>query len=76
MDELRTKPEVQISVWADGNNGYISFLGMCRVQLLKVASAKFQDCTLTDQITRERITFQTRVLHDSPKLTSAFKDKA
>jgi len=31
MDELRTKPEVQISVWADGNNGYISFLGMCRV---------------------------------------------
>lgn len=28
MEELRTKPEVQISVWADGNNGYINFLGM------------------------------------------------
>lgn len=33
MEDLRTKPEVFISVWADGNNGYISFLGMCEVEL-------------------------------------------
>jgi len=27
-------------------------------------------------LTREKITYQTRVLYDSPKLTSSFKDKA
>jgi hypothetical protein len=36
MDELKACPEVQISVWADGNNGIISFLGMCRVHLKEI----------------------------------------
>ena len=76
MDELKTAPEVKVSVWADCNNGQINFLGVCRIQLRDIANANFQDRSFTDMKTREKFTYQTRVLSQSLKLKSARKEKA
>ena len=31
IEELRTKPEITFSVWADPNNGYIESLGSAKI---------------------------------------------
>lgn len=47
-DELNTKPEVIVSVWADSNNGQVEFLGLQSVSLRKLGNTKFADRTFTD----------------------------
>lgn len=47
-DELTTKPEVVISIWADASNGQVEFLGLQSVNLRKLGNAKFADRSFTD----------------------------
>ena len=72
-EELHTKPEVIVSVWADGHNGQIESLGTSRVPLSKLGNCKFVDRSFIDQSTRENVLYQTRVLYENARLTSAFK---
>ena len=51
-EELNTKPEILISVWADGHNGQIESLGTSRIDLRKIGKQKFVDRTFTDQKAR------------------------
>ncbi len=74
-EELTTKPEIQISVWADGHNGQFESLGTCRVELCKIQNKKFVDRKFVDSKTRRQITFQTRVLYETGQLVSSFRDK-
>ena len=74
-EELTTKPEILISVWADGHNGQFESLGTCRVELYKIQNKKFVDRKFTDSKSRKQITFQTRVLYETGQLVSSFRDK-
>ena len=77
MEELRTKPEIQLTVWAEANKQII-FIGISRVQIREIASDRvsFADRSFVDQVTREKVTFQTRVLYETVQLASAFSDKS
>ena len=77
LQELRTKPEVVVTVWADPANGQkaIISLGAGRVPLNKMANAGFQDRVFTDPKTRQKIGYQARVLFDKTVLRSAFQSE-
>ena len=76
IEELRTKPEISLSVWADPNNGQIESLGRGRIELNKLANARHIDKSMTDQNTREQIQFQTRVLFEKMRLNTAFHERS
>ena len=48
MDELRTKPDILLSVWADPNNGQVESLGSAKICLNKLATQKFTDRQFKD----------------------------
>ena len=54
MEELRTKPEIYITVWADpaNNTKNIHSLGKATVPLNKLANVDFLDRTFTDPKTK------------------------
>jgi len=74
-DDLITKPEILISVWADGHNGQFESLGTCRVELCKLQNKKFVDRKFTDSKSRKQITFQTRALYETGQLVSSLRNK-
>ena len=73
QQEVRTKPEITITVWADPANGKkaIMSLGKATVPLSKMANAEFQDRKFVDPKTRQKIEYQSRVLFDKAVLKSA-----
>ena len=74
LQELRTKPEILLTVWADPANGQkaIISLGACTIPLSEISNAAFQDRDFTDPKTRQKINFQSRVLFKKAMLDSAY----
>ena len=65
FEELSTKPEITLSVWADPNNGEVVSLGYAKVKLSEIAKVeRYRDLEFKCHKTREKIPFQARVLHD------------
>ena len=64
IEELSTKPDITLSVWADANNGEVVSLGYAKVLLSDIAqkNAPFADMEFKCQKTREKIPYQSRVL--------------
>ena len=64
IEELSTKPDITLSVWADANNGEVVSLGYAKVLLSDIAqkNAPFADMEFKCQRTREKIPYQSRVL--------------
>ena len=49
MEELRMKPQITLSVWADPNNGQVESLGNSTIALRQIAiDGRFGDKTFTD----------------------------
>ena len=59
LQELRTKPEILLTVWADPANDTKEkmCLGAAKVPLSKIADARFQDKTFEDTKTRKKTNF-------------------
>lgn len=72
-EELRTRPEIKIEVWADPSTKEIISLGAGSILLRSIANAPFQDRTFTDKKTRERVDYQSRVHNEGVRLSSAFQ---
>ena len=63
-----------MTVWADpaNNTKEIKSLGAAFVPLSKIANARFIDRDWTDPKTRQKISFQSRVLSETAELKSSF----
>lgn len=57
MEELKSSPEIHVNVWADGQNGIIQFIGMCRVSLNEIKDAAFVDRSFIDGDSKAKVTF-------------------
>ena len=75
LEELRTKPEIVVNVWADPaqDKKDIQSVGMAKVPLNKFVSAQFQDRQFKDPKTRQTVNYQARVLFEKATLKSAFQ---
>ena len=73
-DELETKSELVINVWADTGKATLENLGCGRICLQQLHFQKFEDKHFTDERTKQKIGFQCRVYSTTLKLQSAFVD--
>ncbi|TNV87010.1 hypothetical protein FGO68_gene4983 [Halteria grandinella] len=75
-DELATKSEIQVNIWADtqSGKGQLENLGSARLCLGQIHYQKFEDKYYTDERTKQKHSFQCRVYSTTLKLQSAFYD--
>lgn len=75
-DELATKSEIVLNVWADTGKSNLENLGSSKVCLREIHFQKFEDKQFTDDRTKQKISYQCRVYTATTKLQSAFFDSA
>jgi hypothetical protein len=78
IEELQTKTEFQVIVWADTNKLTIENIGSGKMCLSHIASnkVKYEDHEFTDPVTREKYPYQARVYTENVTLLSSFWQNA
>jgi len=73
-DELQTKSEYEVSVWADTHKMTIDNIGSGRMCLSHIAEnqVQYQDLDFTDPLTKEKTQYQARVYTGTIRLSSSF----
>ena len=73
-EELQTKSEFQVSVWADNHQATILNMGSGRMCLSGIADSnvKYEDREFFDEVTKEKKIYQARVSTKTVRLQNAF----
>lgn len=73
-DELETRTEIILNIWADSGKNNLDNLGSAKVCLQQLHYQSFEDKIFEDQKTKQKISYQCRVYTTQVKLQSAFFD--
>ena len=73
-EELATKEEFEVCVWADTHKQAIESLGMGKMCISHISDTgvKYEDMEFVDHITREKNIYQARVYTGTIRLTTSF----